>query len=823
MEKYQSEFVVIKKLLQENPEGLSIQDFAEMLGMNRITVSKYLDILQIQGQVDAKRVGTSKVYVNAHRLPASSIRKVCPFMHVLVDKNQVITGVHEDFLHYFRAREDDYVGRRIDQLPPDLLKDERLQAAVKGAIRGKESSVEMGITVDRKERTFKISCLPVVFENAKPGMTLLFEDLTATRESGRLLQQMEARYQALIEDQVGYIIRFLPDGTITYVNDTYCRDAGREKEALIGSVYHPFIPEEDREKVRKHFAALSKENPVEIIEHRAIMANGQVRWQRWKDRALFDDRGSVTEYHSVGIDITDFKHAQEKLRTSYEHLEDLIEMRTQELQDTNRQLYREIAQREAAERNLNLTQFAMDNSADMVIWFDESGRIIYANHSTTTALGYPQETLSSMQWQDLSAPNALVEWDRIWKICKENAHSMMEMVISRNDREKIPVDIHFNHLRFNSHEYCCAFFRDITERTRFIKAIEESREQIQNFLQNLPVGLYRKDPAGMVIFANPYMQKILGCPREVDLSSFNLDGLYLKPEIRADMAARILQHGLIENEEVELKRRNEETFWARISEIGVRHPDNSLKYIDGVIEDITEKKEAEEGLKNAQSTLKFLNRVTLKEIRNELFILSGYLDLASDSADERVKGFLEKIERSAAHIRVNLDFGDRYQNIGGSSPVWLRLYDAFLFAISHLPLEDINVKVNLGGYKIWADPHFEMVFTILVENSLMYGKGVRDICICAEEIGRSLRVQYTDDGCGIPREHKQAIFERDYNPEAAPRMYLVKEILSITGITIEESGEPGKGVSFVMEIPRFRSTADPLDGKSPSASSLAEH
>lgn len=293
------------------------------------------------------------------------------------------------------------------------------------------------------------------------------------------------------------------------------------------------------------------------------------------------------------------------------------------------------------------------------------------------------------------------------------------------------------------------------------------------------------------------------------------------PRKRAEMRGRLLREGLIANEQVEMKRSSGDPFWARVSEIGVSGEEGGLKYIDGILEDITEIKNAEEGLKNARMTLKFLNSVTLKEIRNELFILSGYLDLLSDSPDEQTKRFVSRLVRSAANIGVNLDFGSRYQNVGGASPVWLSLREAFLFAISHHDLEGIDVRVDLGSYAIWADPHIELVFSLLLENSLVSGGGVHTLSIGAEVHDKVLRVTYSDDSSGIPEESKQAIFEPDYNPGTASGMHLAREILSITGISIRECGEPGKGVRFVLEIPRFRADADPLHEKNPAAPSLA--
>jgi PAS domain S-box-containing protein len=265
--------------------------------MNRITVSKYLDILQIQGQVDVRRIGTSKVFLLTQRYPVSAVTRICPFSYLVVDMNNVIVDIQRDFLQLLSRDESDVIGKRSEFLLLDMFRNQSLNTRIKEAIRGTESVLALDAVLNKKDYSFRTTFLPIVFGNGKPGAALIFENQTEFKETNRLIQQLESRYQALIEDQIEYVIRFLPNGTITYVNDAYCRDVGRDRESLQGFPFHPFIPDDDKEKVQRHFASLTRDNPVAIIEHRAIMANGQVRWQRWKDRALFDKRGKVIEYH----------------------------------------------------------------------------------------------------------------------------------------------------------------------------------------------------------------------------------------------------------------------------------------------------------------------------------------------------------------------------------------------------------------------------------------------------------------------------------------------------------------------------------------------
>lgn len=131
--------------------------------------------------------------------------------------------------------------------------------------------------------------------------------------------------RSIVEDTPALICRFLPDGTLTLVNDRYCRYFNRKREELVGQNFFQFIPEEDRAKVRDHFMSLSKDRSMTTYEHKVIAPDGSIRWQQWTDRALIDKTGNVKEYQSIGIDITDRKRAEDALRASEERYRDLVE------------------------------------------------------------------------------------------------------------------------------------------------------------------------------------------------------------------------------------------------------------------------------------------------------------------------------------------------------------------------------------------------------------------------------------------------------------------------------------------------------------------
>jgi PAS domain S-box-containing protein len=134
------------------------------------------------------------------------------------------------------------------------------------------------------------------------------------------LNPSEARYRAVVEDQSELICRFLADGTFTFVNDAYCRYFSRSREALLGKSFWEFIPFEWHAQARAHLSAITPDNPVALIEHEVLGPNGDIRWQQWRDRGFFDDRGKIVEFQSVGCDITERVRLERALKESRQQL-----------------------------------------------------------------------------------------------------------------------------------------------------------------------------------------------------------------------------------------------------------------------------------------------------------------------------------------------------------------------------------------------------------------------------------------------------------------------------------------------------------------------
>lgn len=156
------------------------------------------------------------------------------------------------------------------------------------------------------------------------------------------LRKSEEKYRAIVEDQTEFICRFLPDGTITYINKAYSRFFSSIPEELIGRNFFQFLSEAVRDCVRKHYSSLIPGNPVAAYELCMTKPDGGISWHRWTGRALFDDLGRLIEFQSVGHDITERVQAELELKESRDQLKALTKRLAEAEEAERRRLAREL-------------------------------------------------------------------------------------------------------------------------------------------------------------------------------------------------------------------------------------------------------------------------------------------------------------------------------------------------------------------------------------------------------------------------------------------------------------------------------------------------
>jgi PAS domain S-box-containing protein len=219
--------------------------------------------------------------------------------------------------------------------------------------------------------------------------------------------------------------------------------------------------------------------------------------------------------------------------------------------------------------------------------------------------------------------------------------------------------------------------------------------------------------------------------------------------------------------------------------------------------DISERRRINIALQQARNKLNLLNAVTFQDIQTSAFSLSAYQELVKTVISEgKAKAYIEKQELFLKKMVETLDFAKNYQEMGIHPARWQNIRQVFLYAISHLDFLQIEQDIRLDNLEIFADPLLEKALFNIMENVLQHGVKATRVRLYYTEQPGGLLLIIEDNGIGIPVEEKNMIFDRGYGKGSGLGLFLVREVLSITGLTIKETGIMGMGTRFEIGIPK---------------------
>jgi signal transduction histidine kinase len=219
--------------------------------------------------------------------------------------------------------------------------------------------------------------------------------------------------------------------------------------------------------------------------------------------------------------------------------------------------------------------------------------------------------------------------------------------------------------------------------------------------------------------------------------------------------------------------------------------------------DIAERKKVEAALATANQKLNLLSQITRHDISNRVFALLVDIDLAKEYAEDvRLKDALEKLELTSMSIQDQITFTKDYQEIGAQAPSWNAVEPMIQQAAGQLDHQGVEVDIRLGNTEIFSDSMIKKVFYNLIDNALRHGDHVTRIEFSREETADGLLIICEDNGVGVPPQDKTKIFGKGFGRDSGLGLFLIREILSITKISIQETGDYGKGARFEILIPK---------------------
>ena len=352
-------------------------------------------------------------------------------------------------------------------------------------------------------------------------------------------------------------------------------------------------------------------------------------------------------------------------------------------------------------------------------------------------------------------------------------------------------------------EFILTFGLIIMVNQRLNEDVIEAKEEFELFFRTSPDGIvisYLDN--GEIIDVNDGFTNLTGFNRDeaIGSSSLKMD-VWKNPADRQEFFDEVLEKGLCENYETILKRKDGSEITCIVSAKSITL--QGVPCIISVTRDITDRKRAEEALHQVNRKLNLLSSITRHDILNTVTVLSGYLGLALEkSVDPEMEEYLQKMDASAKKIQRQIEFTREYQEIGVDAAAWQNLRETVLEVASEFSMDDITLNIDCGNVGIFADPLLQKVFYNFFDNSFRYAPPFTAISVSCTENGDGLSVVFADDGAGITEDDRKHLFERGFGKNTGLGLFLSREILAITGITITENGGAEKGARFEMTVPK---------------------
>ncbi len=545
------------------------------------------------------------------------------------------------------------------------------------------------------------------------------------------------------------------------------------------SMVHP----DDRSAVdTTYFASLADGKDTYTIEHRLLRAGtGEVRYVVERCEHQRDESGRVFCSFGMVHDITEAKRAEQRLRESEQHFRTLA--------DSGHAL---------------IWTRGLDTERDYFNkqWFAFTGRTLEQEIGGGWIEGVHPDDRKRCVETYASASARREPFGMIYRLRRHDGEYRWIQ-----DEVSPRYDTRGTFLGYIGH---CL---DVTELRQTKAALQETAERMESIFRVAPTGIGMAVD-GVITEVNQQVSEITGYTRD-ELIGQPIRLLY--PGETGHAADREALRERIEKTgrctfETRFLRKNGAESYVQISITPIDPADLSRGMVFTAL-DISENKALEQeidyhagelirlasSLATVNKKLNLMNSLTLHDIGNQLMVLTGNLSFALDAEPGQAISYLSRVKGAAGCIQRQIEFARDYTDIGVQIPGWQRISDAIRSAAPG----GLSIEDESGDLFIYADPMLTRVFANLMDNTIRHGGGLasRVHVRYRLEDGGGLTLIWEDNGIGIPAGEKEHIFKRGFGKNTGLGLFLIREILGITGISITETGEPGKGARFEMRVP----------------------
>jgi PAS domain S-box-containing protein len=621
-------------------------------------------------------------------------------------------------------------------------------------------------------------------------------DVTERKQIDLALKRERDRAQQYLDVAGVILVALDPHENVVLINRKGCELLGvSEKDALGKNWFDTFVPERFRKDVKQMYIQLMKgeTEPVEYFENPILTSKGEERLIAWRNVIFRDEEGNILGSLSSGEDITERRQMEQALLDSEERLRSVTE-----------------------------------NAPDQIILLDQQFRILFINRiledlTMGEVLGKSVLDFISPDFQETASDC----YKRVWVTGKpetfytESPQENGEVQVFEVRVSPILESDRVVALVSNS--------TDITTRRETEKQLRESEAKYRSFVENFLGIAYRSRPDYIIEFFHGAVQAITGYSEDDFVSGRVRWDSVIHPDdftrLERDFDRMGSTPGAIGELEYRIIRKDGSIRWLHDNMRGLYSPDYHVTAIEGVLIDITERKEAEEDAFEAQARAEFFNDLMVHDLTNIHQAILSLLELVlldtalPNQAREFVQTALAQLVRSSDLISkvkkfALIDTSPRTMEHRDISEPLFAAADAIRDSYPQRRL-DIHTGIAPGKYYAQVDEFVYDMFFNLLHNAMRYDRReeVRiDILVDQEE--EFLKLQIQDRGPGIADGDKAQIFARLTSRERGERgvrgrgigLTLVQRIVTrYEGKIWVEDRVPddhSQGASFVVLLPR---------------------
>lgn len=606
------------------------------------------------------------------------------------------------------------------------------------------------------------------------GSVHILRDITERKRAQKQVQESEKKYRAIFNNFPDLYYRTDLNGIITTLSPSVKRLSGWAPEDLIG---HPAIEiypfPEQRAGLLDTLLRMGEVHGYEITlrkkDGRQIQASVSCHF-------IYDDAGKPDAIEGTIRDIDEKKR---------------MEIALQESEEKFREIFN------SANDGIQLHEIREDGLP---------GKFIDVNDAACRMVLYNREELLEMNPLDLTTDYHSRPLEQIGEEIRTRGSAIFESEHRRKDGGIVPVEVNAHVVVIQKRRVVLSVIRNLTRRKRDEAAFRRLSADHSAIIEHAPAMIWYKDTKNNFLRVNPAGAQAFGMTVDQiegkscsDLFPDNAEQYY-QDDLEV-INSRKPKLGIVEP----MTTASGEHLWVQTDKIPLINGQGNVTGVLLFVVDITKRKQVEDALALASKKLNLLASITRHDIRNQLMALNAYIVLSEEVVDKpaELKEFLAKEQKIANAIAQQINFTRDYEELGVKSAVWHDLSTLVRDAGTALPMQNIALEVHCAGREIFADPLIEKVFYNLIDNSLHYGgEKMTSIRVTEEDRGEDLRIIYEDDGTGISADDKKQLFTKGFGKHTGLGLFLSREILSITGITITENGEPGKGARFEILVPK---------------------